>query len=357
MNIFFYCAKYKSPSSANYQHSQVALAEGLVKLGNNIYSNVNYWSKKDGWLFGKSDDIQPKMCDVVVYNSKFLKENKVDISNSNGSINVLLDQLDEFGLMYRKEVKKFDIVLRSHMSKWVDYPENYFPWPFGITNRIKKYTKGKSNNNKKEKVIKNYRVGHEIRSIADMRIVKNISNFINVDSQVDRFEEKPKNERDLELWKMTGRRHYPKYYERLGKSLATLAFGGFFLPPSIFMLNYSLSKAGRKLVNSVLSKMYELGVYPKKVGQWDSFRLWEAWAAGSVPIHLDFEKYGFLLPVYPSNMRHYIGVDLNSPDTAVKVFRDTKKVKDIAIRGRKWAYKHYGPMAQARRFLEMVSNI
>lgn len=38
---------------------------------------------------------------------------------------------------------------------------------------------------------------------------------------------------------------------------------------------------------------------PAVVMRWDSFRLWESLAAGCLTVHLDFDKYGFALPVKP----------------------------------------------------------
>ena len=86
--------------------------------------------------------------------------------------------------------------------------------------------------------------------------------------------------------------------------------------------------------------------------RWDSFRLWESFAAGCLTVHLDFEKYGFALPVPPVAWKHYIPIDLD--DIAGSVSRLMDRESDwarIAEEGRAWALEHYAPRPTAMRVL------
>tara|TARA_Y100000389_G_scaffold190727_1_gene215874 strand:- start:89 stop:271 length:183 start_codon:yes stop_codon:yes gene_type:complete len=52
VKILFYVNYAGSPSSADYQHSIVACAEGLQKMNIPYHANVNYYMLKDGtYLF------------------------------------------------------------------------------------------------------------------------------------------------------------------------------------------------------------------------------------------------------------------------------------------------------------------
>ena len=95
--------------------------------------------------------------------------------------------------------------------------------------------------------------------------------------------------------------------------------------------------------------------FPYALSQWDSFRLWESWAAGCATFHLDLANYGAVLPVMPRNWEHYIGIDLNRPGLAIeRIQADDDLICRIATNGRAWALEHYSPVAVARRFLRAV---
>ena len=91
-------------------------------------------------------------------------------------------------------------------------------------------------------------------------------------------------------WRQTGKRHYPKYYQRLQNSQACACFGGWFVPAL-------LKHPGGKASDLCKAIYRRTNWHSPKILQWDSWRLWESWAAGCVVFHLDFEKYGVQLPV------------------------------------------------------------
>ncbi len=70
---------------------------------------------------------------------------------------------------------------------------------------------------------------------------------------------------------------------------------------------------------------------------------------------MDFEKYGFELPVQPKNWEHYIGIDLdNIPASIDRIAENPEIFEKIALQGRAWAIENYSPKAVALRFMEKI---
>ncbi len=91
---------------------------------------------------------------------------------------------------------------------------------------------------------------------------------------------------------------------------------------------------------------------PAVVLRWDSWRLWESFAAGCVTVHLDFEKYGFALPHLPEPWVHYAPLDLDDVAGSVAQLMDRRSEWDrIAEAGRAWAIAHYASKPTAVRAL------
>ena len=59
---------------------------------------------------------------------------------------------------------------------------------------------------------------------------------------------------------------------------------------------------------------------PRAVGA-DSFRFWEALAAGCAAINIDLAYYGVEMPAMPVNGLHYLGVDFRRVDEFVDQFQ------------------------------------
>jgi hypothetical protein len=94
---------------------------------------------------------------------------------------------------------------------------------------------------------------------------------------------------------------------------------------------------------------------PAAIFRWDSFRLWESFAAECLTVHLDFEKYGFALPEMPKAWTHYAPIDLDNIAGSVEQLMDrAKEWPDIAGRGRAWAMAHYAPKPTAARVLSAM---
>jgi hypothetical protein len=361
MRVCFCCRPFKSPESAGYQHTAIGLAEGLRQLGHEVYANVDYWAKtadRDDSLFRHDPDVGPEDCDVEVANSILFQYDEPapeGMRTDTGNKTVLLDQSDGiFSVARRDSTPEFDVVLRTHMSSYWNYPSHYEPWAFGLTSRLMKYTSDWSTAEKDDKVLVNFRTDHTVRKIAERDIIDPLSEYLELDTRTDDFDPAAESSYDQYLWKVTGRRHYPSYYERL-KSALTAVFGGWFLPSQLLSSYPTLARLGRRAEVVLEPVRRALGRRTYGVFQWDSFRLWEAWAAGSVPLHLDFKEYGLELPVTPSNYDHYVGFDLNRLEHGVERLTEKRaKLDDIAEAGSAWVRDHYSPQAQAERFLDLI---
>ncbi len=73
---------------------------------------------------------------------------------------------------------------------------------------------------------------------------------------------------------------------------------------------------------------------------------------GCLTLQLDFDKYGFELPVMPENWVHYVGLSLdNLKEDVERIFDERDRLPEIARKGRLWALQHYTPRPVATRFL------
>lgn len=137
------------------------------------------------------------------------------------------------------------------------------------------------------------------------------------------------------------------YLEALLNSTLCLAYGGEFYSP--IMGNPYFSK--HEPATAAAHAFSRLDA-PALVLRWDSFRLWEAFAAGCLVVHLDFDKYGFALPEMPEAWKHYAPVDLDDiKGSAERIMDCEKDWPAIAEAGRAWAIDHYAPRPTAARVL------
>jgi hypothetical protein len=161
------------------------------------------------------------------------------------------------------------------------------------------------------------------------------------------------------LYQQTGRRFYPRYYERLREAAACACFCGYFVHPKIDrvwgVINY-------RYFLRMVSELIARGAGPKRFMQWpllswDSWRLWESMAAGCVVVHVDFEKHGIELPRMPVNWQHYIGIDFESiEDTVARLKAEPDILAKISANGAEFARTHYAPLATAKRFLDLAAG-
>jgi hypothetical protein len=346
--IYFYCNPKDLSTQAGYQHYCVALAEGLTLLDVPFYSNVNYWPQtleQDDFLFNESSDISVEDCDVAVLGHRYFENGNrslPELFKSNRSFKTVYLDLDD-GYQtrsWKNDFRSFDLILKTHWNQNFSYPSNLRPTAFSLTNRIIKATEhGYSWQDRSQDLLANFRVELSLRTMASQHFYPRISSLLTVDKSNDGFEP-PTDPYAYMEWEKTGRRHNPSYYQKLNSSQAVSCFGGYFV------------KNSGDFVSRVLSK---LGFKKQILLQWDSWRIWEAWSAGCLVFHVDFEKYGMELPVMPTNWEHYIGIDFDNLDESCqKISALSDQFDQIAANGRKWALANYSPQAVAQRFMDSL---
>ena len=154
-------------------------------------------------------------------------------------------------------------------------------------------------------------------------------------------------------------RYSVPYYDRLKTSQSAACFCGDLIPPMPWRdpQQYLVGGNKAKLKRLLFESLARLDPRPWRAVQWDSFRAWEAWAAGCATFNIDLDIYGPVLPVMPQNWKHYIGVDLRRPEKAIERLRDEPGVLErVAQQGQKWALENYSPRRMAERFLEWTGQ-
>lgn len=323
----------------HFYHLSICLAEGFQELGIPIFSNRNYWLtdfNKSTYLFSHTDDIKPEDCaicivDILAQEAEPTRE-LVNSVLTQSTTKVILNHSDFE--VWIPEFNEFNWIFRNHMTLNVEYPPNYIPWAFGISNRIQAYTANPLVfEERKREVLVNFRASfsQSVRVAMEFALVPWLETVFSI-NRVTEDSNRTLNQEDSDPfdylnWLQLGGRHNFDYYDRLKQAMACCTYGGNFV--------YLTHGPG--------------------VARWDSWRLWESLAAGCVAIHLDFSKYGFLLPVMPENWKHYIGVDLQNLKDAVERIQDEPDLlAEISATGQKWALEHYSPLASACYFLDVV---
>lgn len=361
--IFFYCL----PSG--YQPLSICLAEGLKQLGIPFYSNVDFWKispEREDYLFRYHPNMTPDECTVVVVEKGWVIQHHSLPENlfhpGRNYITVYLDDMDgPISPAWYPASRNFDFIFRTHLNSQAEYPTNFLPWVFGLSNRVLRETCNLPDFQQRNKyMLANFRVTqdkitlmyfgdvqpplppgmarinstqlkveHPLRKLFGEQFCSRFQAILPVEDTVDYFDEPPSDPYHYLQWQQTDRRHYPNYYQRLKAAAACAAFGGYLVPPR--------------------------DSQPPYLEWWDSWRFWESLAAGCVTFHVDLQKYGAVLPVMPENWRHYIGIDLdNIEDTVHRIASDPGLLERISVAGHQWAIENYSPVPTAVRFLETI---
>ncbi len=361
VKIFFYTYPEDTrPEYAAFQDLLVNLADGFNKIGIRHYASHNYWKispEKEEYLLKANSAVSHHDCDIVILERQWFARKRSlppDLfCPSRKYITVYLDCADGIRTSsWLPEFRQFDIILKTHCTKGINYPSNIRPWAFGLSNRVlKELDSYIPTTQRNRKLLVNFRPrkhNHSLRAFVQKTFIPEIKSILPVDNYTNQLSVSPDDSYHYLKWVQTGRRHYPGYYRHLSRSLACAAFGGFFLGPRFADSNPKLTYYLSKLIG-------KLGLKSNRISQWDSWRLWESLAAGCSTIHVDFEKYGFLLPKQPENWKHYIGIDLDNTKGAIERLMDEPKMfETVSERGREWAIQNYSPEAVAKRFIQIV---
>jgi hypothetical protein len=362
-SVFFYCL----PSG--FQSLSICLAEGLQQLGIPFYSNVDFWQtdvQTEDYLFCHNSNVTPDDCTVVVVEKGWILSHRNLPEHlfhpKRNYITVYLDDADgPRTVSWNPQFRNFDFIFRTHLNSKTEYPANFVPWVFGLSNRIVRETSEPPNfEHRNRHLLVNFRVPQDLmtnkersqeqlppglvridpmrvrveyplRQIVRHQFCPLIEPILPVDNRIDQFDRSPSDPYHDLQWTQTDKRHHPNYYQRLKTAAACAAFGGYIVPAT---------DAGQPYVE-----------------WWDSWRFWESLAAGCVTFHIDFDKYGAALPVIPENWQHYIGIDLDNLEDAVeRIASEPGILERISNSGRQWAIENYGPVPTAIRFLNTITG-
>ena len=362
--IYFYTTSEEGPpEGAYFQDLIVNLATGFKQLGIKYYASNDYWRispKSDRSLIEATPEVTHHDCDIVVLERQWYEKNgclpEGLFAPSRQYKTVYLDCNDGTRTpAWLPEFQHFDFIFKTHYSNHTKYPDNFYPWAFGLSQRVLRQLEEQIPwAEKQSRILVNFRnqkYSHSLRGYIQKTFVPQIEKLMTINTASDDQTAFPQEPYHYLRWAQTGRRHYPNYYQRLKESQACACFGGFFLGPW-YTDNHD---RGSYYLARIISK---LGIKTNRISQWDSWRFWESMAAGCVTFHVDFAKYGFNLPVMPENWRHYIGIDLDNIAEAIeRIVEEPEVLARISAEGRTWAIDNYGPKASALRFLETVANI
>jgi hypothetical protein len=356
---FFLVPPGQGANASRYQHPAIALAEGFAELGIPFVANIDHWPPTPGSapLFRADPAVDPCACSAVIFTSDWFEEGLPlppgPFAGPDRPVTVYLDQQDGSRLCsLQRGFPVFDLVLRAHYGARTDYPPMFRPWAFGLSNRIIEATADTPSADRRfRRLLVSYRhmrYPHSVRAYTDRHVLDALAGRLEVyryegDTSVSSSDPIAEH-----LWRMTGRRHSPRYYRSLRESAACACFGGYFLAER--------PRDERDPVSRLLKRaLTSLGLRTRRITQFDSWRFWESLAAGCVSVHLDLHKYGALFPVMPNNWEHYVGLDLDELERDMeRLCADPLLLARIGPAGRAWSLATYGPRPTAQRFLATV---
>lgn len=376
-HVYFFCCDEQD----NLQEDVIALAEGLVELGIPFYANCNYWLQSTtpgDYLFKHTPDVTPDDCDIVVvsYTWPFW----VKMKTFERRLRPLPEGLFKKGRKYQTvymdfadgyqtaswapEFRQFDFILRTKFNHRAFHHKNMHPWVLGLNNRILQATAGGAPfSERRRTALSNFNASHPnqhgTRRLARQNFVPKLETLMPLDTTTDDLSIEPSDPHEALMWFQTGGRFSRAYYERLKHSQAVLCFCGDLIPPQPFHdpQRYLVGGNRAKLVRAWYEFLGFFDSRPGRVIQWDSFRFWEALAAGCATFNLDLDVYGAQLPVMPANGKHYLGVDFSRVDAVVDRLRqEPRLLEQVAAEGRRWALENYAPKPTVQRLFALLGH-
>jgi hypothetical protein len=311
---------------SQFSYLAYCLADGLSQLGIPVYSNI---SAQDAAIcdfgFRSSDTSTLETARVVIIDLEDLNEQTAShVPAFNRQ--VLLAMNDNLSSITPQTDIPF---FCTHENCHYKLPGIRIPWGFGLSTRMMERLVPEGAE-RSHRFIANFRptYAQPVRQALDLCLVDRLRRQVEVDSALT----------DDARWGES-------FYQKLRTSIGCLAYGGFFAQ--------DLHKA--PFIAERLPPSPAIYNRDTVVLRWDSWRFWESLAAGCATVQLDFDKYGFMLPVMPINGVHYLGIDLeNIPETVSLLTGATHVLRNIGDQGRQWAITHYSPVAVAKRFLSTL---
>ncbi len=367
--VYFYCRD--NPSA--YQDDVVVLAEGLRELGVEVFGNCRYWRRapdREEWLIEPDRRIGPDDCDIVAVSygwSRWIdREFRAHESPLPDGLfksgrryrTVYLDLEDGYATCsWRPEYRQFDVVLRAKYNRRCFHPANHRPWALALNRRVLQATATTPPwAGRRPELLVNFNASHpyihSARALMEEKFTPAAARHFTINRDRDNLREPPAEPYERLMWAQTQQRHCRAYYDRLCSAQAVAAFCGELIPAAPFQPDYLVGGRRARLRRWWYEVADRFDPRPRRLIQWDSWRFWEALAAGCLVFNFDLPHYGVVLPVMPADFVHYVAV---RPDNAVAVLArlaaEPGRAEQIAAQGRAWALAHYAPRPLARRFL------
>ncbi|NKB45326.1 MAG: hypothetical protein GKS03_13720 [Alphaproteobacteria bacterium] len=317
-------------------HFSGCLVEGLLALGIPVKTNATTLTSRPVSMPLARFDLNSIKSDPLTGFACYL----VDISTNNTFIPFEGVDPAPVGYITTSDISTFcevpspHLLFAAHDSIAAVKPGVRIPIAFGLVDRLAKNSAGESPTEDREQIaVDTFRptLQQGVRALLELAFIPSLEKRM----PVNRVNLPPR-----------------EYYGALMNSALCLAYGGEFYSP---IMKNDWFKQNQPDLYAHHSFAH---LDPAAVLRWDSWRFWEALAAGCVVVHLDFEAYGFNLPVMPEAWKHYIPIDLANPSaSADEIWTRRSEWPAIAKAGQAWAFEHYTPTPTAERILNAMAGV
>jgi hypothetical protein len=311
-------------------HNAGCLIEGMLELGVPVKLCGPQITSRPVSMPLAGVDLTPHIAPMQRGMSAYI----VDISHTNAIVPVenvegRVAYLNQSDIAAFGGIPDHETLFVTHASRFVHKGGTRHPLAFGLSRGLIAATDNRTAfAQRQRKALRNFRatLSQSLRGLLDITYVPALETQL----PVDRTLAAP-----------------AAYLQSLLNSAVCLAYGGDFYTPIGANPWFKQNDPNLAAVHD-----FQRFDAPAAILRWDSFRLWESFAAGCLTVHLDFEKYGFQLPHNPVAWEHYAPIDLGNIAGSVEELMDrVKEWPDIAERGRAWAIKHYAPRPVAEHVL------
>ncbi len=312
-------------------HNAGCLAEGLMDLGVPVKLGTAQITSRPVSMPLKGIDLAPLVSEPYAGFAGYI----VDISHTNQYAPLENIGSGHVAYLTQSDIASFSripngrLLFAAHENSFAVKGGIRRPIAFGLSKGLIAATDNRpAFQNRNRTALRNFRatLHQSLRALLDLTYVPALQRYLPVDDEL---------------------RAPEAYIASLLNSAICLAYGGDFYTPITsnpwFVRNDPQTAEAHTFARLDAKAM---------VLRWDSFRLWESFAAGCLTVHLDFEKYGFALPVKPEAWKHYAPIDLDDIVGSVTQLLDRENDwPAIAEAGRAWAVEHYAPKPTAIRVL------
>jgi len=308
-------------------HICLCLADGLNQLGIPVFSNIEA-DVRQGLKIGNFQKVNWRetaflIIDIQQDSIEYPQQKVVESPHPR---TLAFSMSDTIPILYLTDKT---LLFCTHENKYYRLFGNRVPWAFGLSSHMI-YEAHRNRTDKRHNVIlRNFRTARNqnVRDSLDLILLPHLTKYFEIDRRIQN-----------------------NHFEKLSSYIGCLAYGGSFIPKITRDELYYPNQPWSKFLENV--KFLQEPV----ILRWDSWRFWESLTCGCLTFHLDFDKYGFMLPVMPENWKHYIGLNLEDVKGDIERLIDERdKIPEIAENGRLWALAHYSPLATAKRFLGYVT--